>query len=293
MEKNSKLALWTLIPAAVLVLVCRVWQLVTCVDYDTGFFSDGSGFWGMSLYILLGVAALGLILAIIFDKKKSSSAFSKLACDLSPKQTAGLGFVFLAAAACFFYDIFRGFEGKIDLGLIGNGIMCAVLLAVAFILLGNKSVKPAAGYIMILPAVGYTIKSAALFISDTVVVRESAKLLVLLSYIAAVLFYLAFGRFLSANETKSTRAKVIFFAGAAFLLNVASVAAAIVTIIAGPSPINAEVTVTAYSELGTCAAALAAFICLYMKNAPRVAAEAPSVEKTPEADDADENGEKE
>ena len=280
MTKNSKLVLTALAPLAVLALVCRIWQLVTCIDFETGFFAEDSGFWGLSLYILLGMTAVIVALLCFADKKLGSDAFRKNAPELSSKQTAALGAAFLVWGCAICYDIVNEFSGKIGVSDLVSALMCLTVIAIAFILLSSRTVRPLSGYIMLVPAVGYTVKAAALFISDTVVVRESEKLLALLSYLAAVLFFLSLGRFLSNNETKLSRVKLVFFSSAAFLLNVAGVFSSLSAKLVGPSPINEQIPTPSVSELGTCIVAAAVLICLYARiRKPDTEAEA-SAEKS-------------
>ena len=77
---------------------------------------------------------------------------------------------------------FKGF----GIDFFGEAVIFAVFAAIGFILLGSKKIKPFVGYLMLLISISYTLKSASLFMGDTIITRVSDELLLLLSYVSAV-----------------------------------------------------------------------------------------------------------
>ena len=210
MTKNSKLALFFFVAMTAVSTVIRYFQSVLSIDAETGFYYEDSGFLGVLLYIVLGVTAVGLVLLAFLDRKKGSAAFTKKAELFTSKQNSISGVLFLIAGCGCFYSVISMFGGGLDpMSLIGSVIASAAFLRVGFIMLGNKTLKPACGYILLVLTVYYTVRSASLFMSTLIITRISESLIELLVYVSLVLFLLNLGRIYSRNETKLTRVKTI------------------------------------------------------------------------------------
>lgn len=250
---------------AAVMLITRIWQLSTAIDYDTGFFMEESGFLAQLLYVLLVIQLVAVIVLIIFDSKRNNIAITGNAQSLTPNQVLVLGFALLAGAICCFLQLTFDFT-KIDLTFIGNVLVFLTYLVAAFLLLSRKKVREATGFVIIALPVSYTLKAGALFMSDTVIVRVSEELLPLLTYIAAVMFYLCLGRYLSGSEAPHSRHKLIFFTSAAFVLSTVSVAVKYPMYLIGNPEAVAQMKAPAISELGVWAVSLTVLIVLFQKN---------------------------
>ncbi len=264
MEKSSKLVLIVSFVFAALAMGFRTFQLLVAVDFsEMGFFSPDAGFLATGgLYLLFVLAAVLLILGAVFDKKKDSSAFTKTAVMLTSKQTMALGIAFLAGACLRLYDIIFNFGG-VTLGFIGEAVLFAVFAAIGFMILSKTSVRPSVGYVMLVISISYTLKAADLFMGDTVIVRVSNELILLLSYVAAVLFFLAFGRFVSSNETKSTRFKLVIFGGAAAILSLCASLSGYIALIIDNEYMKNHMASHPVSQIGTAIIALTALTVIY------------------------------
>lgn len=267
MTKNSKTAFISSVIIAFISAVFRTFQLLVAVDYgEMGFFSTNAGFFASNgLYILFAIGAAALAAAAIFDKKRECTAFTHGADTLTPKQTMALGIVFLAGACLRLYDIIFNFKG-ISLGFFGEAIIFAVLAAIGFMILSKAKLKPSTGYLMLVIAVSYTLKAADLFMGDTVIVRVSDELILLLSYVASVLFFLALGRFVSANESKYTRFKLIIFGGMAAVLSVCASLSGYIALIIDSGYMKPHMSAHPVSQIGTAAIAFTALAVIYGKK---------------------------
>lgn len=264
-NKLQKLTLWEIIAMAAVTLVVRIWQLSTAVDYNTGFFTEDSGFVAQLLYVLLIIQLAVSVVLIVLDSKRKNIAITRNAQSLSPNQVLVMGFAFLAGAICCFLQLTFDFT-KIDLAFIGNALVFLTYLIAAFLLLSRKKVREATGFVIIALPVSYTLKAGALFMSDTVIVRVSEELLPLLAYIAAVMFYLCMGRYLSGSEAPHSRHKLIFFASASFVLSTVSVAVKYPMYIVGNPEAAAQMKAPAISELGVWIVSLTVLVILFQKN---------------------------
>lgn len=262
--KKSNIALIVSAVFTVIAAAFRCFQLLVTVDYDEmGFFSADAGFFSTNgFYVLLAIAAAALILGAMLDKKNGSAAFAYGADTLTPKQTMALGIVFIIGACLRLYDIIFNFNG-LSLGLLGEALIFAIFAAIGFMVLSKVSVKPSTGYLMLLIAVSYTLKAADLFMKDTVIVRVSDELILLLSYVASVLLFLALGRFIFSNETKFTRLKLVFFGGAtAILASCASLSGYIALMVDGEY-MKDHMAVHPVSQIGTAAIAFTVLAVIY------------------------------
>lgn len=216
------------IPVAVAALtliaaVFRVFQILVAIDYSAlGFFDSETGFFACyGIYLIFVLAAAVFIVGAIYDNRNGSEAYSVSAEALTPKQTGALGVAFLAAGVFSLFDTVFGFKG-FSLGTAVDIVLLVVYVAVGFLLLGRKTVSRSVGYLHLIICVCYTVKSASTFMTDTVIVKVSDELILLLSYVVSVVFFLPLGRFLSNNETKRSRKKLFVCGGMTAVLTACS-----------------------------------------------------------------------
>ena len=263
MKKILNIIPLTAIIVSLAAVLLRVFQLLVVVDYsEMGFFDMNAGFLPCyGLYILFILAAVILVIGAVSDKKKSHEAFRFKAKSLSPKQTSALGFSFVAAAALKLYDLVFGF--KLSLDYAGEAVIFVVFAVIGFILLSKKAVSPSAGYLQLLISISFTIKSAVLFMQDTIIVRVSDELILLMSYIMSVLFFLALGRFLSANESKHSRGKLFVCGGTAAILSLCASLSGYIALIVDNKYMSGKMTMHPLSQIGVSVIALTVIIVLY------------------------------
>ena len=253
--------------AAVIALIFRVFQLIVVVDYnEMGFFDSAAGFLPVNgLYLLLAAAAVILIIGMILDKKSGNTAYTRPVASLTSKQTAVLGAAYLIGACLRFYELVFRFNG-FGLSFIGEALIFVLFTAIGFIILGSKKLKPVVGYLHIVICISYTLKAAALFMQDTIIIRVSDELLLLLSYVASVLFFLALGRFISANESKLSRYKLLIFGGCTAVLSLCASLAGYIALAIDSAYMGQHLTMHPISETGSSVIALAVIFTIYSSS---------------------------
>lgn len=248
---KKTITFWIASIAAVLAVILRVVQLSAAIDFETGFFYDSSSFVSMMLYILFGVCAVVLVAGIILDKKKKADAFEKTADSLTSRQTLILGVSVLVGALLTAYEVILHLGGELGIAFFGELLVAIVYLVIAFTILSSKQIKKTSGYLMAVIAISYTLKAAGLFMGETVVTRLSEELLLLLTYIVAVFFFLCCGRFLSRNEAKFSRAKLVFFSAALLIISSTVTVSKFIAFAVAPSSVSAGMSGAPVSEIGT------------------------------------------
>lgn len=270
MKKTPSIIPITAIVFSLIAVAFRTFQILVTVDYtEMGFFNPAAGFFPCyGLYILFALAAIILTVGAIMDRIKNHEAFRCKAKALSPKQTCALGFSFVAAAALKLYDLVFRFNFSLDFA--GEVIIFAVFAIIGFILLSKKTVPPSAGYLQLLISVSFTVKAAALFMQNTIIVRVSDELILLLSYIASVLFFLALGRFLSDNESKHSRGKLFVCGGTAAVLSLCASLSGYIALIADNKYMSGKMAMHPLSQLGAAVIAFTVLIILYLGKKNRI-----------------------
>lgn len=267
MKKKVNIVPAAAFAASLIAVIFRVFQLLVVVDYgEMGFFDFNAGFFACyGLYIFFAVAALILTAGVILDNTKMNDAYVCGVKFLTSKQTAALGISFLLAACLKLYDVVFGFRG-VSLDFVGEAVIFAVFALIGFMLLSRKSVRPSAGYMQLLIAVSFTVKAAALFMQDTIIVRVSDELILLLSYIASTLFFLALGRFLSCNESKHTRGKLFVCGGAAAMFSCSASLAGLIARLIDSRYMEGHTAMHPLSQIGAAIIAFTVIVILYSKR---------------------------
>ncbi len=265
--KSGRFFPLTVVIACFSALILRTAQLLTVVDYETmGFFAEGTPFLAAGgIYLFFVIFALLFIGGIILDKKCGADGYTCKAEDISPKYTLLMGIAFGVGFALQFVQVFADFE-KFTLGNWGEMVIMAAYLITAFIFFANKGIKRSAGYVQLIISVSFTVKAASLFMQDTIIVRVSDELILLLSYVSSVMFFLAIGRFITGNENKHTREKLLFFGGAAAVLSVAASVAGGLAFLIDPQYMGEHMANHPISEVSTAFVAISVILALYGKK---------------------------
>lgn len=284
MQKKIQILPAAMIIIAVIAVIFRVFQLLVVVNYnEMGFFNPSAGFIPIyGLYLLLGAGAILFTIASTIDKRISSTAFTRHSASLTPGQTAVLGVAYLLGACLRLYELVFNFKG-FSLSFVGEVLMFVLFTAIGFIILSSRKLKPVVGYLHIVICISCTLSAAALFMQDTIIVRVSDELLLLLSYVSSVLFFLALGRFISGNESKLTRHKLVIFGSLTAVLALCASLAGYIVLIIDRNHIVSHMTMHPLSETGSAIVAIAAVMAMYGRNAP----EAEEPEEDPEDDESD------
>lgn len=264
MKKTPKLLPITAVVLTAVAVIFRTFQLLVAVDYsEMGFFASDAGFLPtQGFYILLAAAAVIFIVFAALDRKSKSTAYAVNKDMLTPKQTAVLGIGFLIGACLKLYMLIFNFKGM-GLDFFGEAAIFLVFAIIGFMLLGSKKVKTATGFLMLIISISYTLKSAALFMHDTIITRVSGELILLLSYVSAVFFFLSVGRFLSGNEGKGSRYKLLIFAAFSAVLSACASLSGYIAYAIDSEYMKEHMSVHPVSEIGVAVLALIVMFVLY------------------------------
>lgn len=265
--KSGRIFPLSVIIACSMALILRTAQLLTVVDYETmGFFAEGTPFLAAGgIYLFFIIFALLFIGGGYLDRKNGADSFTCKAENISPKYTMLMGIAFGVGFALQFIQVFANFE-KFTLGVLGEIVIMAAYLATAFIFFANKGIKRSVGYVQLIISVSFTVKAASLFMQDTIIVRVSDELILLLSYVSSVMFFLAIGRFITGNENKHTREKLLFFGAAAAVLSVAASVAGGLAFLIDSQYMGEHMANHPISEISTAFIAITVILALYGKK---------------------------
>ena len=287
MQKKLSILPAAALVAAVIALILRVFQILVVVDYsEMGFYDASAGFLAAGgLYLLLFIAAVMFIAAAIIDKRSGNEAYTRPAVSLTPKQTAQLGMAYLVGACLRLYRLVFSFDG-FGLSFVGEALIFVLFTAIGFIILGSRKLKPFVGYLHIVICISCTMNAASLFMQDTIIIRVSDELLLLLSYVASVLFFLALGRFIAGMESRLTRYKLLIFGSITVMLSLCSSVAGYIALAIDSDYVSPHMAMHPLSETGTAVIAIVAISTLYSKKSLPVL-----VEEVPESYENDEGNE--
>lgn len=209
--KNSRLAFVFAGCAAVVAVILRFFQYASVIDFETGFFTEGSGIAGNIIYILFALAFVLGIVGAAADCRRKSTAFTKSADMLSSSSTLLVGAAYVIGGIFFAVSAYTALP-QLGFQLISMATLALALLVIGFLLLSSKKIPPVAGYLQLVPTITLTCHAAVYFTSDLVIKRMSDQLVGMLADIVMVLLCLAFGRYLTGNEARLTRGKLIVYA---------------------------------------------------------------------------------
>lgn len=237
MKKTSGKLFPIYIAAAVLAAaVLRFFQYVSLIDYQTGFFIKGSETAGALIYIAFGAAAVIAVVLGIVCRKKGDAAFFVSSDGMGERATQPLGISFLAAAVGLMFEITAG---ELSLADKCFTVTTALIIAgIGFVLL-KKVVPPKfIGYVHILLAVIWFIRSATFFMSDLIILHHSDNLIILLCSVLTSAFFLSSARFYSRAETKNSRMREIITASFLALISDAYVISKAAALLFGGSAVK-------------------------------------------------------
>lgn len=218
---SSKTFIFFIITSVACVAV-RYMQLVSAIDFETGFYYNHAGFLGGLLYIIFAAGFVGIVAFSFIDKRKKHQFFVKKMSLIDETETVIISFMFILMGVVLifgFVSIFGGRPAAIEVinGLIG----ITGFLAVGLLLYIRKRITALSGYLLLLPCIYYTVRAISVFMEHLVITRMSEYLIILLSDILLVFFFLGLGRIFSRNEGRFTRVRtaVCGFSAAALIFS--------------------------------------------------------------------------
>lgn len=228
MKKGLPILITTVLGALVCAVI-RFFQYVTILDFETGFFTNGSELAGGAVYIAFAVFGAAAVFLAIFGEKRGWTATTASSDGLGAKASLVQGVCWLAAAAILCMGIF----GESGFTVVYCALSAAMFALIGFMLLKNTVPPPLSGILNLVPSLLLFIKLTLLFRDDMVIKNRSENLIILLGYICGVLFLSGAARFFTRLEGKHTRVRELITAALTLLFTLAHVAAKLLGMLFG------------------------------------------------------------
>lgn len=256
MNKNSKLSLFAIIPAFVLCLAARYFQIAYGTDFSTGSLYIGNGFlFDFSFNGLLIITLVATLVLGVADKKRGSAFYGGGA--VTDGRAVMVGFPLLVAGALAAYEGYMQTKALTPSGFLifVDFLFGAAMLVLAFVILYKKEITPALGFSFIIPAIYYTLRGIAVFNDRMVIASIPEYLADCLTIIGMGVFFMLMAKLLSGNEGKNTRTALCAVGSATAVLTLSNAAAVIIADVMHPSDIGTRIVSTA-EEAERCKQAL-------------------------------------
>lgn len=211
--KSSKAVLIYLPLAVIAASVIRFFQYLTLMDFNTGFYKQGTEAMGALIYIVLAVAAAGFIVLAAFRKKAGDAAFTLSSDGMGSHATQDLGAGFALSAVML---IIKGVSAS-GFDMVISFIAAIFFGAVGILMLKNVVPPAVSGHLLLVPAVYMFIVTATFFNSDLIILNRSDNLMLLITYVLFTLFLASLARFCSRLETKHSRMTQVILGGLTFI----------------------------------------------------------------------------
>lgn len=207
MKKGLPILIATLLGAFACAVI-RFFQYVTILDFNTGFFTNGSELAGGAVYIAFAVFGAAAVSLAIFGAKRGWTASTASSDGLGLRASLVQGICWLAAAVTLCLGLF----GESGFTVIYSALSAAIFAIIGFLLLKNTVPPQASGILNLIPSLLLFIKLTLLFRDDMVIKNHSENLILLLGYICGVLFLSSAARFFARLEGKHTRLRELITA---------------------------------------------------------------------------------
>lgn len=249
MTKNSRLALWLMIPAFLLCFAARFIQIAGGTDMTSGMLYYDNGF--LLNFSFYGLVILTFVLTLVFcavDRKRGGAAHTKPVSAISGGGAAAIG-VMLIPVGCA-----AAYEGYVETQSIASSPLLifagfffgAALVVLAFVTVYMKEFKPALGFAYTAGGFYFTLRGIVSFLKRMVIASIPEYLIECVAVIAMAAFFMLLARLLSGNEGKLTRMLLIPLGSAACVMTLSSALATIAAGFFAPQEVAGRIT---YSPL--------------------------------------------
>lgn len=212
MNKTASKTFAFFIPITVICTVIRYLQLVSGIDYNTGFYYNHIGILGSLFYIVLGAGGLGLIIFSVWDKNSRNNFYVKRISKIDENETLIIAVMFLITGAVSVYTlVMQVINNENGVNIIISLIGAAGFLSEGLLLCRKKRVTHSAGYLLLILAVYFAAQVITGFMEHLVITRMSEYLVLLMIGICLVFFFLSLGRVFSRNEGNGARLRTSVF----------------------------------------------------------------------------------
>ena len=202
--KKHKLSLLTAVCAAIILLILRTVQLLTGVEYPSGFCLPEGQLINNIFNILLVITGIALAFTAFLDCKPLRGE-----TIIPSKASAVYGGALIvygaATAATALSQLSNGsylFGGICLIGTISA-------IAAGMMTIVNGEVRPSTCVPVIILIVSFIVKNIVFYVSNPIITGIPQKLMVMTIYVLSLLFWINIGRMFSGGEKKLTRAASI------------------------------------------------------------------------------------
>ena len=244
MKRNSKFALWAAIPAFLLCFAARFIQIAGGTDMNTGFLFDDNGpLINLGFYGALVLVFAAVLLLTLLDKKRGGAYFTNSPEDFVDGRAVMLGFPLLVAGALAMYEGYAQTKAVIPSGfLVFVGLVLGLaMVIVAFIILYKKEMKPLLGFLMIIPALFYTLRGIGLFLKHMAVTTVPEYLIEGLGIIGCAVFFMQLAKYMTGNATRTTRPLLSAAGLTTAVMTLSNAAAVIIADISNPYNVSVRI----------------------------------------------------
>ncbi len=175
---------------------------------NTGFLNDENGLLvNLGFYCSLVLVFAAVLLLSLLDKKRGGAYFTNEVSDMVDGRAIMLGFPLLVAGALAIYEGYAQTKAVTPSGfLVFIGfVLGAAMVILAFIILYKKEIKPLLGFLLILPALYYTLRGIAIFLKHMAVTTVPEYLIEGLCIIGFTVFFMQLAKYMTGNSTRTTR----------------------------------------------------------------------------------------
>lgn len=254
MVNKSKTALIAFIPAVLICIGARFYQILNGIDMSSGFFYHDNSFLLSYCYQGLFVIFSAAIAAFAFlDRKKKSYAFEKKPQNLDGMGAIVIGSGFLLCAISMFYSVIEYLDAYAQnwFAIIVTAVFSLYMVSIGFFLLYTKEVRKSLGFLMLGISVYLIVRSSWTFLSFMVVASVSERLISVLMPLLGSLFFLSAGRFFMQKENKFTRIWLIGLGSSISLLTFSAAVSKVLLKLFAPKAISDFIMLTKVSAENT------------------------------------------
>jgi uncharacterized membrane protein len=182
----------------------RSMQVVFGFIDDKGLFVSGKTIENAMPFWHIAITLLGSMFVFLNENRSLTTIFKKSVNDTRKKEIRFCGLMIALLGAVYLINTIR--ESDVPSMLCAAGFLGAGIITYM-----QKRFVPSAGFLMILPCVGYTCAAVNVFSENYILIKKPQQLTLFVCNIACAMFFLLMGRIVSRNDTAMTRVRLAAF----------------------------------------------------------------------------------
>lgn len=204
---SDKKAFLAGIISAVVLSVMRIMQLISCTEYPSLLYAQGSEVFNTVFSILLILSAVVISVLAYSDVKHAKAG---TAAELSEKGCNVFGIVMILAGAVWILPVISDFSaGTVGLGTIISLACCVAYLVGGMTMMSTSKIVPAHCISAIFIIINYLIVAVKFYLASPIITGMPQKITMMMFYVLTILFWINLGRFMCGGEKKLTRTALV------------------------------------------------------------------------------------